>query len=445
VISGLSDEAWRAVVQAGDLLRLGPGEVVLRPGEPNQALHFVLEGCVEVRLEETSALVSRVPTGECFGEMSVIDGQPASAWVVAAGPCELLRVPAERVWADLMPRPGFARALLRLLSGRLRQTLERQTAWEQVRKELRLAREIQSSMLPSAGAIFPDRPIVDCASVMEPAAEVGGDFYDAFFLDEHRLFFAVGDVAGKGIGAALFMARSMTLLRAEALRRRSLQDVLGRVNEALAAGNEQATFVSLFCGVFDCGNGILRYGNGGVAAPFIRCGGRWSRLAMPRGIVVGAIPGFVFESGRARLAPGDEIVVFSDGVTEATNVAGELFGEPRLRSVLEGSGPLSAVARVGLIRAAVREFEAGRHPADDLTLFVLGRPVEEGRARKSLRGRSAPAAGSRNRRDAPEQRANDRFQGASGALRPFHARRRAGPEGPGPSEPATPSGSLDPR
>jgi phosphoserine phosphatase RsbU/P len=305
--------------------------------------------------------------------MSVIDGQPASAWVVAAGTCELLRVPAERVWADLMPHPGFARALLRLLSGRLRVSLEQHMAWEQVRKELRLAREIQSSMLPPAGAMFADRPIVDCASAMDPAAEVGGDFYDAFFLDAHRLFFAVGDVAGKGIGAALFMARSMTLLRAEALRRRSLHDLLGRVNEALAAGNERATFVSLFCGVLDCGSGVLRFGNGGAMSPFIRAGSRWSQLAMPRGIVVGAIPGFVFESGRACLSIGDEIVVCTDGVTEASNHSGELFGAPRLRSLLESSGPLPALARVGQIRAAVREFEAGRHPTDDLTIFVLGR------------------------------------------------------------------------
>jgi sigma-B regulation protein RsbU (phosphoserine phosphatase) len=372
--AAVSPETWAVVAGAGRRLSLGTGDVVLRPGESPLALHFVLEGSVEVRLKVDSSAVTRVPAGECVGELSVIDGQPASAWVVAAEPCAILEVPAERVWAELMPLPGFARGLLRLLSSRMRSSLERQSAWERMRRELQLAREIQSSMLPASGPLFPDRPDLDCAALMEPAAEVGGDFFDAFFLDERRLFFAVGDVAGKGIGAALFMARSLALLRAEALRRGSPDLLLHRVSEALAEGNEQATFVSLFCGVYDAGTGQLRYGNGGALAPFVRSGLAWRRLPMPRGVVVGALPGCAFGAARARLAPGDELVVFSDGVTEAGRAPRELFGNARLAALLAESDPLSAVARVEQIRAAVRRFEAGRPSSDDLTLFVLRRP-----------------------------------------------------------------------
>jgi serine phosphatase RsbU (regulator of sigma subunit) len=371
---GVSSEVLRAIRRAGRLVRLGPGEVVLRPGERNEALYFVVRGALEVRLDESAEAVSRLRAGECFGEMSVIDGQPASAWVVAAGPCEVLRVSEEKVFSELLPQPSFARGLLRLLSGRLRQTLERQVAFELVRKELRLAREIQSSMLPPEGALFPEHPEVDCAAAMDPATEVGGDFYDAFFLDERRLFFAVGDVAGKGIGAALFMARALTLLRAEALRRRPLHELLSRVNEALAEGNEQATFVALTCGILDAWSGALRYANGGGGAPFLRGGGRWSRLPMPRGIVVGAMPGFAFESARVRLAPGDALVLFSDGVTEARSPEDELFGHARLTGTLESTGDVAAVDRVEAIRAAVRAFAADGRPADDLTLLVVGRP-----------------------------------------------------------------------
>ncbi len=372
---GLGPEELEALRQAGRVLRLRPAEVVLRPGEQNHALQFVLAGTLEVRLEESSSAVSRIRPGECFGEMSLIDGQAASAWVVAVDDCEILSVSEEQVFGDLLPRPGFARGLLRVLSGRLRQGLERQASWESLRKELRLAREIQSSMLPPAGALFPDHPEVDCAAAMDPAAEVGGDFYDAFFIDERHLFFAVGDVAGKGIGAALFMARSLTLLRAEALRRRSLHDMLGRVNEALALGNEQGTFVALFCGVLDTASGALRYVNGGGGGPFVRSAGRWSRLSMPRGIVVGAVPGFTFESARARLAPGDALVLFSDGVTEATRPEGELFGAGRLQAVLEGTDGGSALAQIDAIRKAVSAFARGGPPADDLTLLVVGRPL----------------------------------------------------------------------
>jgi sigma-B regulation protein RsbU (phosphoserine phosphatase) len=260
------------------------------------------------------------------------------------------------------------------MSERLRQNLGRQASWEQVRKELRVARDMQSSMLPPAGVLFPDRPEVDCAAAMEPAAEVGGDFYDAFFLDERYLFFAVGDVSGKGMGAALFMARSLTLLRSESLRRRSLSELLTRVNEALL--NDQATFVSLFCGVLDCWSGTLRYANGGGLAPWLHAGGRWSRLPMPRGLVVGAIPGFTFESARARLAPGDTLVLFSDGVTEARSPSGELFGDARLRGVLEEAGPSTAPDLVERVRGGVSAFVAGSPIADDLTLLVVRRPGE---------------------------------------------------------------------
>ena len=372
-LAGLTAEDLAALRSAGQLARLRAGEVLLRPGVGNQEMCFVLRGALEVRLGRASEAVSRISPGGCVGEMSVIDGQPASAWVTAEGPCEILRIPAERVWSELLPRPGFARALLRLLSRRFRLALESQVAFEVVRKELKLAREIQASMLPPVGPLFAAHPELDCAAAMDPATEVGGDFFDAFFLDERHLFFAVGDVAGKGIGAALFMARAMTLLRAEALRRRSLHELLGRVNEALADGNEQATFVALFCGVLDAWTGTLRYANGGGGAPLVCAAGRWDPLPMPRGIVVGAMPGFAFESARARLAPGDTLVVFSDGVTEARDPGGELFGQTRLRAALESAGQVPAVARLEAIRGAVEAFAAGGSPADDLTLLVVGR------------------------------------------------------------------------
>jgi phosphoserine phosphatase RsbU/P len=369
------EESLAAILRAGAVHDVAAGEVVLRPGDDHRSLFLVLEGSLEVRLEEGAGTVSAVAAGECFGEMALVEGRPASAFVVAPSAARVLRVPAERVFAELLPMPGFARGLLRLMSERLRQNLGREASWEQVRKELRVARDIQASMLPPAGVLFPDRPEIDCTAAMEPAAEVGGDFYDAFFVDERYLFFAVGDVAGKGMGAALFMARSLTLLRSESLRRRSLQELLARVNEALV--NDQATFVSLFCGVLDCWSGTVRYANGGGLAPWLLAGGRWTRLPMPRGLVVGAMPGFAFESARARLAPGDALVLFSDGVTEARSPSGELFGEARLRGALDGASGLPAAGLVEAVRAAVAAFAAGSPPADDLTLLVIRRPPED--------------------------------------------------------------------
>ena len=132
--------------------------------------------------------------------------------------------------------------------------------------------------------------------------------------------------------------------------------------------------MALFCGVLDTASGVLRYANGGGGAPFVRSAGQWSRLSLPRGIVVGAIPGFTFESARARLASGDVLVLFSDGVTEATGPEGELFGADRLKDVLAGAEGRSALAQIDAVQAAVRAFARGGAPADDLTLLVVGRP-----------------------------------------------------------------------
>ena len=210
---------------------------------------------------------------------------------------------------------------------------------------------------------------------MDPAAEVGGDFYDAFFLDERRLFFAVGDVAGKGIGAALFMARSLALLRAEALRRRPLHDMLGRLNEALAQGNEQANFVALFCGVLDTASGVLRYANGGGGRPSSAAEGGGAGSPCLAGSWWGRFPASPSSRRAPAWLPATSLVLFSDGVTEATGPEGELFGADRLKDVLAGAEGRSALAQIDAVQAAVRAFARGGAPADDLTLLVVGRPL----------------------------------------------------------------------
>jgi sigma-B regulation protein RsbU (phosphoserine phosphatase) len=146
------------------------------------------------------------------------------------------------------------------------------------------------------------------------------------------------------------------------------------VNETLVQGNEQATFVALVCGVLDTWSGALRYASGGGLAPLLRENGAWRTLAMPRGLVVGAIPGFAFEQARVKVPLGGALVLFSDGVTEARSPSGELFGSKRLGDVLAAAGTTSALGLIEAVRGAVRAFEAGAPPADDLTLLVVVRP-----------------------------------------------------------------------
>jgi sigma-B regulation protein RsbU (phosphoserine phosphatase) len=354
------------------LQRFHKGELALAPGDANRFLHVVLSGRFHVQLEPgASRAITAMAPGDCFGEMSILDGAAVSAFVVADGEGEVLSVPEQIVWSDLLAVPGVARNLMRVLTSRLRHSIRTQHAYDEMRKELHLARQIQASMLPRGTPLFPDHAELDGCAVMDPAAEVGGDFFDAFFTDDHRAFVCVGDVAGKGMAAALFMARSVTLLRLQALRRAAPREVLSRVNEALAAGNESGTFVAAFCAVLDVKNGELRYAHGGLGQPLLRRSGRWQTLPLPRGLVVGVIEGFDYEAARIRLEPNDAVLIFSDGVTEAMNEHGELFSNDRLVAFLETTGDVPASELVDAVRAEVRAFAGAAPASDDLTLMAV--------------------------------------------------------------------------
>jgi phosphoserine phosphatase RsbU/P len=373
---GVGLDGLAAILGRCPVQRFRAGDVALAPGDANRFLSVVLQGEFHIkRTAGSERSLGSVGPGECFGEMSVLDGGDVSAVVVAAGNAEVLSIPEQVVWSNLLALPGVARNLMGVMSARLRSSIRAQHAVDDMLKELRLAREIQASMLPRGNPLFPDHPELDGCALMDPAAEVGGDFFDAYFVDDHRAFFVVGDVAGKGVAAALFMARSMTLIRQHAVRRVSPRDVLNRVNDALVTGNESATFVAAFCAHLDTRTGELRYANGGGGAPLLRRSGHWARLPLPRGLVVGAIEAFGYETGRLRLEADDMLLVFTDGITEAANEDGELFSEGRLKTLLEGTSAVSAAELVSIVREGVRRFVGSSLPSDDLTILAV-RPID---------------------------------------------------------------------
>ena len=164
--------------------------------------------------------------GESVGELSVIDGKPTSAYIVAMSEARVLDLPGSLFWSRLAPIPGVMRNLISALTVRMRRSNEailtaqrKQLDLEHLRRELQVARQLQTSMIPLAGRLFPERRDVEIAGMMTPASEVGGDFFDAFFVDDRHLFLCVGDVSGHGIPAALFMARTMGLIRIAAMAR----------------------------------------------------------------------------------------------------------------------------------------------------------------------------------------------------------------------------------
>jgi DNA-binding response OmpR family regulator len=208
---------------------------------------------------------------------------------------------------------------------------------ERMQEELNVGRDIQLSMLPRTFPAFPDREEFKLHASMEAAREVGGDFYDFFFVDDDHLCLCVGDVSGKGVPASLFMAISKVLIRLGASAELSTASILTRVNDELAANNDAMMFVTVFLGVLDVRTGELTYTNAGHNPPYIkRSDGQVERLSPRHGPMLGPKAGVAFDQGQAQLAAGDLLFLFSDGITEARDIERGFYG---LDSSPSGSAP----------------------------------------------------------------------------------------------------------
>lgn len=360
--------------------------VVLAPGMQNDHVALVLAGRLRVHLDdpggESPGGYTVIGSGECAGELSIIDGEPASAWVVAEPGTRLLLIDAHTFFSELLPLPQVARNLLRLMAARMRQAnhqvveqVRRSLVLERLQSELRTAQEIQSGMLPLRSPMFAEHPEIECEASIQQAREIGGDFFDAFFIDENRLFVAIGDVCGKGMPAALLMMRTLTTLRAEAARKQGqkghLERVMERTNRKLALNNERLLFASLFIGLLDTRDGSFRYANAGHLRPvLLRRGDAPVLLKVPRNPIAGIDPTIDYALGETRLGSGDQLLLYTDGVTEALNTRGELFGETRLLATLTGLRA-GAAGAIDTVREAMRLFCDGQAPSDDVTLLAL--------------------------------------------------------------------------
>jgi sigma-B regulation protein RsbU (phosphoserine phosphatase) len=278
--------------------------------------------------------------------------------------------------------PGVASNLMLTLTGRMRRSNEaalqaQREALElqHLRKELDIARQLQVSMLPLQRPLFPERGDLHACGLMEPASHVGGDLFDAFFIDDHLLFICIGDVSGHGIAAALFMARAIGLLRVLAMSITAPEQLLATLNDRLCAGNDTNLFVTLFCGFLDVDTGVLRYSNGGHCPPMLLAGGVASLLPIPKGVLVGAFPGLRFGAMETVLAPGDTLLCYTDGVTEAANAAGEEFSEERCLQLLSAWHADEALpAALDRLRLAVSSHTGQAALDDDCTMLAIRRP-----------------------------------------------------------------------
>ena len=241
-----------------------------------------------------------------------------------------------------------------------------------LRQELTIAREIQQSMVPNVDLARVRSLELDVHATLVPAREVGGDFYDFFFLDEHRMAFCMADVSGKGIPAALFMTVSRTLLKAAALTGMSPSRCLHYVNGLLSQDNDMCMFVTVFNAVLDSRTGVLTYANGGHNPPLLVRHGVSILLSAPAGAMVG-VNEAEFGEMTLQLEPGDLLYLYTDGVTEAMEGSPEpkLFGMERLRDLLLRCGDQSVEEVCGEVLQAVEAFAGGAPQSDDITMLAL--------------------------------------------------------------------------
>lgn len=252
--------------------------------------------------------------------------------------------------------------------------LEETTATkERIESELKIAHDIQMSMVPKTFPPFPDRPEVDIYATLVPAREVGGDFYDFFFIDDHRLCFAIGDVSGKGVPASLFMALTKTMFRATGGRQNATAEtIISRLNGEICRDNESCMFVTVFCGVLDVRSGQVEYSNAGHNLPYVLSNGVVTAVPKTGGMALGVTESVDFHAGRLLLKPGDRLVLYTDGVTEAMDKDDQLFSESRMEETLQGVNGQSSEEIIKRVVKDVHHFSAGAPQSDDITLLVLG-------------------------------------------------------------------------
>jgi sigma-B regulation protein RsbU (phosphoserine phosphatase) len=255
-----------------------------------------------------------------------------------------------------------------------RRELEKQLekANERMSEELNFAQEIQMSMLPLIFPAFPTRAEFNIYAHLIPAREVGGDFYDFYFLDEDHLCFVIGDVSGKGAPGALLMAVSKTLIKSRAMDDSQPSSILTHVNNELSQNNDSAMFVTVFLGVLNINTGRLVYCNAGHNPPFIlRSDGNLEKLDEFHGPVIGALPNLTYKESATTLKLNDIITLHTDGVTEAMNQEEQLYTDARYEKFLDSNGLNTPQKLIDQVIRDVKRFEDDAVQADDITMLAL--------------------------------------------------------------------------
>lgn len=247
---------------------------------------------------------------------------------------------------------------------------------EGLEKDLAAANQIQQFILPRVFPPFPEvSDQLDIYASMEAAKDIGGDFYDFFRIDDDHVALVIGDVCGKGIPAALFMAVSRTFIRSVGMQYEHVGECMTKVNQLLASSSVEYMFVTVFYAIYNIRTGLLTYCNGGHNPPYLlHANGTTEELPLIQGnYIVGALKGISYKESTLQMEHGDTLVMFTDGVTEAMNSAKETFGKTRFNNMLRTLADKSSQEIIENVKAGITDFVGDREQSDDITMLVLKR------------------------------------------------------------------------
>lgn len=357
--------------RAQNIRSFDAGEIIFDAGDKGGEMFLLLKGRVLITLQ--GAEIDRLEPGEIFGEMALVEEGARSARATAIVDSKLLCVDRDQFRDLVKDSPDFGLKVMSVMSGRLRRFIDEEVQRQRLEQELRIGREIQMSLIPSACPALPGWAF---AAAYQPAREVGGDFYDFVFMpdDPGTMQLVIADVTGKGVPAALFMASSRTTMRAESFGGNGPAETLRQANYVIALDTQYPLFLTALCARLQAGSGSLTFANGGHERPlWLRAGRGDVKTLMSHDPLLGFMEDARYEEHAIEVETGDYLVFFTDGVTEARDDQGAFYGDERLLALVQSQDWTSAEQLLNAILASVANFSGDSPQADDLTLLVVQR------------------------------------------------------------------------
>ena len=360
-------QKFRRRIRKGELdfLFAHNGMEALQTLEENPDVHLVLSD-INMPVMDGLALLSRLASANPDVQAVIVS---------AYGDMTNIRTAMNRGAFDFLTKPIDFNDLEITIDKTIRHVQAMQLALESrdrlvaIKQELEVARQVQDSVQPKA---LPDSETHQVSALIIPAREIGGDFYDYFYLDDSHLGLVIADVSGKGVPAALFTMVTRALLKASLESFQSPGQCLTLVNDLLCEDNDSCIFITLFFGVLDVGTGEFKYSNAGHNPPrLIRPNAEVEELPQTGNLVLGILAGHEFNNEQIQLNPGDTLFLYTDGVTEAEDARPEEFGEDRLDRTLSEMSTRTVQEIAEGVVFAVREFVADVPQSDDITCLVV--------------------------------------------------------------------------